>query len=101
MSAINTYLLRGASAGELHAALVDASAGKGRPFAWGLDRFDEARVRLPYPETAPGVADAETGELTPVPTGSWLCEIRLVGEVDADLALIAQSLVTEAQAASG
>lgn len=101
MSVTTIYLIRAANVEALHAALVEASAGKDRPFAWGTDRFDEARVRLPYLETTSGAIDPETGSATPVPTGSWLCEVKLVGEVDADLAPIARSISTDAQAASG
>lgn len=86
MSAINTYLIRGTSPEELHAALVATSIGKARAFAWDADRFDDARVRLPYPETAPGATDPETGAATEVPTGMWLCEVVLVDEEDAILA---------------
>lgn len=101
MSAINVYLIRAASPNELHAALVAASTGKARPFAGDEDHFDEARVRFPYPETVPGEPDPETGAPTKVLTGGWLCEVVLVDEVDAALALIAQDIATDTQAASG
>jgi len=53
-------------------------------------RFDEARVRLPYPET-----------LDEEPTGAWLCDVVLIGETDATLAALAQSVTSGDQAASG
>lgn len=79
---ITTYTLRAASAGELHAVLAGASAGKARAYAWTDEegvRFDEARVRLPYPEA-----------LDEEPTGAWLCDVALVDAQDPALAAIAQ-----------
>ncbi|HMM14257.1 MAG TPA: hypothetical protein PKA57_06475 [Parvibaculum sp.] len=90
---ITTYTLRAASAGELHAMLAEASAGKARAYAWTDEegmRFDEARVRLPYPE----MLDEE-------PTGAWLCDVALIGETDATLVALAQSVTSGDQAASG
>ena len=103
---ITTYRFRAASAADIHAALVAASAGKDRPYAWtdgeGDLRYDEARVRLPYAETQSGqpVTDPETGDTyTPeVATGNWLSEVALVGKTDAALAALAASVD---QAASG
>lgn len=86
---ITTYTIRAASADAIHAALVAASAGKERPYAWGADRFDEARVRRPYAEMAAGASDPETGEPTFIPTGLWLAEVVLVDQADAELAAIA------------
>lgn len=89
---ITSYTIRAASADAIHAALVAASAGKERTYAWGVDRFDEARVQVPFPEMVPGepVTDAEGVTYTPqVPTGYWLCTVALVDETDADLAPIA------------
>lgn len=101
MTTITTYRLRGASGEALWAALAGASLTKARPYAWeeptGERHFDEARVRLPFAETAPGApvegTDPDTGEVVDIvplaPTGSWLCEVALVDEDDADLAAIA------------
>lgn len=90
---ITTYTLRAASAGELYAMLAEASADKARAYAWADEegvRFDEARVRLPYPET-----------LDEEPTGAWLCDVVLIGETVATLAVLAQSVTSGDQAASG
>ncbi|MGB5948125.1 MAG: hypothetical protein WBG82_02290 [Parvibaculum sp.] len=90
---ITTYTLRAASAGELHAMLAQASANRARAYAWTDEegiRFDEARVRLPYSET-----------LDDEPTGAWLCDVVLIGEADATLADLAQSVTSGDQAASG
>lgn len=89
---LHIYTLRAATAAALHGLLAAASAGKPRPYAWteGEDRvFDEARVRLPYPETAEGDGiDPETGAPVPVATGYWLCTVALVDEEDPDLAAL-------------
>ena len=96
MTTITTYRLRAVSAAALHALLVTASAGKERPYAWSDadgDYFDDARVRLPYEETAPG-APVTNGDITYTPdepTGLWLCEISLVDDVDEVLAAVALS----------
>jgi hypothetical protein len=81
----------------LHELLVEIGEGRARPFAWaGEDksqRCDEARVRLPYPETAAGEVD---------PTGFWLCDVSLVEEEDATLVARAVNAAAESsQAASG
>lgn len=84
---ITTYTLRAASAGELHAMLAEASAGKARAYAWTDEegvRFDEARVRLPYPELVAAGTDPESYE----PTGYWLCDVSLVDSADDDLAAL-------------
>jgi hypothetical protein len=96
MTTIFTYVLRAASVASLHEQLVEIGEGRARRFAWaGEDeslRFDEARVRLPYPETAAG---------EPEPTGFWLCDVSLVDEEDAMLAAIAVNVVESPQAAIG
>jgi hypothetical protein len=92
MSAITTYTLRAASADALHALLVAASAGGERPYAWmdgDARRYDEARVRLPYPEFMADGADPETDAPIYAPTGYWLCAVMLVDTVDAALAALA------------
>lgn len=89
MSAITTYTLRAASAEALHDLLIAASAGKDRPYAVTADGariFDEARVRLPYPEFVVDGADPETGAPIYASTGYWRCEVSLVDETDAALA---------------
>jgi hypothetical protein len=92
MSSITAYALRAGSAEALHALLVTASAGKERPYAWADGEalcFDEARVRLPYPEMQAAESDPETGAPIYAPTGYWRCEVMLIGETDAALAAIA------------
>lgn len=86
---VTTYSFRATSGDAIHAALMAASAGKERPYAWGSDRFDEARVRRPYAEMTAGALDPETGEATFIPTGFWLAEVVLIDELDAELAAIA------------
>ena len=100
MTDITTYHLRAESGEALWQMLSAASAGKTRAYAFeteGQKFFDEARVRRPYAEMAPGApmeeTNPETGEVTAwtplAPTGFWLCEVILVGEEDSDLAAIA------------
>lgn len=84
-----SYILRGESASALHALLVAAGSGHERPYAFGADSFDTARVRVPYPEMVSGAPDPETGELVSVATGLWLCEVVLVDEADEALAALA------------
>ena len=93
MNAITTYTLRAASAEALHELLIAASAGKERPYAWmdgDVGRFDEARVRLPYPEFVVDGADPETGAPIYAPTGYWRCEVMLVDTDDAALGALAE-----------
>lgn len=106
MMTVTTYRLRAASSDDLHAALVAASEGKARAYAWlredGSKRFDKARVRPPYEETSAGAAvevtDPDGGTYTvelPQATGLWLCEVALVDETDADLAAVAVGIWEE------
>ena len=115
MNIITTYRFRAVSADALWAMFAGVSAGRPRGYAWeddgGVRLFDEARVRLPWPETAAGESveeiDPDTGEVVltvpQVGTGLWLGEIVLVDEEDAGLAAIAESVsaVPASQAASG
>jgi len=91
-SMMTAYALRAPSMAELHAMLLAASEESPRPYAWkdgDALRFDDARVRLPYPEFMADGADPETDAPIYAPTGYWRCEVMLIGETDAALAAIA------------
>ncbi len=92
MTGLHVYTLRAESEAALIAMLEEAQAGKARPFVFedeGIKRVDASRITFPKPEMTEGAAitDPETGEeVTPmVPTGFWVCEVRLK-EPDAALA---------------
>lgn len=90
---ITTYTLRAESAEALHDLLIAASAAVMRPYAWLDDserRFDEARVRLPYPEFFAEGTDPETDAPIYAPTGYWRCEVMLVDCADAALDALAE-----------
>lgn len=93
VTTITTYTLRAASAEALHNLLATASTGKERPYAWmdgDVGRFDEARVRLPYPEFIAEGTDPETDAPIYAPTGYWRCEVMLVDCADAALDALAE-----------
>lgn len=89
---VTKYTLRASSAWELHGLLCAAGEGKTRRYAWAEDGvlyFDEARVRLPYPEMQAAEPDPETGAPIYAPTGYWRCEVSLVDESDGELWVMA------------
>lgn len=97
MTGLHVYTLRAESEAALIAMLEEAQAGKARPFVFDTEdgkSVDAARVTFPKPEVTAGAAitDPETGEeVTPmVPTGFWVCEVRLDG-VDEALEAIAST----------
>jgi hypothetical protein len=89
MSGIVTYKLSGVGSDEIWSVLVQASAGKSRPYAFesasGARLFDKARVRTPWPET---ISTSGEDDAPAVETGVWFCEVALVGEEDAELSAL-------------
>ena len=84
MTGLHTYTLRGESEAALIALLEAAQEGKERPFVFDTEdgkTVDAARITFPKPEMTEGetVTDPETGEeyAAAVPTGFWVCEVRL------------------------
>lgn len=98
MSDLHIYTLRAESEAALIAMLEAAQQGKARPFIFDMEDgkiVDASRITFPKPELAPGepIIDPDTGEemISMVPTGFWLCEVRLP-EPDAGLEAIAVPL---------